>query len=158
MKSFVQLSMLFLTTTLFVGCDAISTQTYTPQQIKKAAEWSNEDQAPSILGCDEDDPFDCLKSTLSSSVNTALFEAQLVSSQEIDEEIVLKLIIDAEGNISLDEIENSAYVVDAIPDLTSVLESAIASLPQATPAFKTNVDFAVRSAIKLPIRITATPQ
>ncbi|MGB1971993.1 MAG: hypothetical protein ACPHSE_05805, partial [Flavobacteriaceae bacterium] len=37
--------------TLFVSCDYFSTSTHTPQQIKKASQWSEKDQAPYFEEC-----------------------------------------------------------------------------------------------------------
>ena len=67
------------------------------------------------------------------------------------------MIIDEEGNIALDNIENGSVVYDAIPSLSEIINSTISSLPRALPATKTNVGIYVKSKIKLPIRVTASP-
>ena len=67
------------------------------------------------------------------------------------------MIIDEQGNITLDNVENGSVVYDAIPSLSEMINSTVSSLPKALPATKTNVGIYVKSKIKLPIRITASP-
>ena len=160
MKTPVLFFNLLLLSSLFVGCEYFSTSTYTPQQIKKASQWSDEDQTPGFESCQdeaEEDRFSCFKNTISSTVNNALFAQELVSNQAIDQEIVLEIQIDKEGVISLLSIENASTVLDAIPSLSVLLEEAIESLPTALPATKTNVGIKVDSQLKLPIRVIANP-
>ena len=152
----------YLTSVAFLfivtGCEYFSTSTHTPQQIKKASEWSVQDQPPTFESCDDqpqEDQFSCFKNTISSSINTALFAQEFMANQEIDLEIVMLLSIDKQGTIRLDEVENASVAFDALPELSSLLEEAVAGLPSAIPAMKTNVDEAVDTTIKLPIRISA---
>ena len=161
MKTSVLFSTYYFLSSLFVGCEYFSTSTYTPQQIKKASQWSDEDQTPGFESCQdeaEEDRFSCFKNTISSTVNNALYAQELVSNQTIDQEIVLEIQIDKEGVISLLSIENASTVLDAIPSLSVLLEEAIESLPTALPATKTNVGVKVDSQLKLPIRVIANPQ
>lgn len=161
MKRIAQSISMFILLITFVQCDSFSTQTYTPQQIKKASQWAESDQYPSFENCTEtkpEDNFVCFKNIISATVENALQSYEFIANQAIDEEIVLNLLIDENGAFSLEDIENGAYVSDALPELTSALEAAILELPQATPAMKTNIDVAVKSSIKLPIRVTATAQ
>jgi hypothetical protein len=159
-KYFSLLSFTFLASML-VSCDFFSTTTYTAQEIKKASAWSDKDQAPSFETCQdlsEEEQFVCFKETISTIINTSLFEEELVSNQEIDLEIVLILIIDKSGAILLDETEGADYIFDAIPSLSSSLETAIEKLPTALPATKSNVGTYVNSKLRLPIRINASTQ
>ena len=146
---------------LFVGCEYFSTSTHTPLQIKKASQWSDEDQLPGFESCQdeaEEDRFSCFKNTIASAVNQALYVEELIANQEIDQEIVLEIQIDKEGNISLLSIENASSTLDALPELSTLLENTIANLPQALPATKTNVGVTVDSQLKLPIRVIASPE
>ena len=74
---------------LFVGCEYFSTSTHTPQQIKKASQWSDEDQLPGFESCQdeaEEDRFSCFKNTIASAVNQALYAEELIANQEIDQD------------------------------------------------------------------------
>ena len=150
----------FLFYFLIVGCENFSTKTYTPQQIKKASQWSDKDQMPTFDTCSSleiKEQFDCFKDEIANSIYNSLSYEDLISNQEIDEEIILNMIIDEEGNIALGNVENGSVVYDAIPSLSEMINSSISSLPKALPATKTNVGIYVKSKIKLPIRITASP-
>ena len=150
----------FLFYFLIVGCENFSTKTYTPQQIKKASQWSDKDQMPTFDTCSSleiKEQFDCFKDEIANSVYNSLSYENLISNQEIDEEIILNMVIDEEGNISLDNVENGSLVYEAIPSLSEIINTTISSLPKALPATKTNVGIYVKSKIKLPIRITASP-
>ena len=158
--TFAPFSLLFIAS-LFVGCEYFSTTTHTPAQIKQASAWSEEDQLPGFESCQdvpEEDRFLCFKNTISSAVNNALYEETLISNQQLEDEIVLKIGVDKEGVISLLEIDNTATVLDALPTLSTILEDAIDALPLAIPAKKSNVGIAVDTQLKLPIRITASEQ
>ena len=150
----------FLFYILIAGCENFSTKTYTPQQIKKASQWSDKDQMPTFETCSSleiKEQFDCFKDEIANSVYNSLSYENLISNQEIDEEIILNMVIDEEGNISLDNVENVSLVYEAIPSLSEIINTTISSLPKALPATKTNVGIYVKSKIKLPIRITASP-
>ena len=150
----------FLFYFLISACENFSTTTYTPQQIKKASQWSDNDQMPTFETCSSleiKEQFDCFKDEIANSVYNSLSYENLISNQEIDEEIVLNMVIDEMGNISLDKVENGSLVYDAIPSLSEIINRTISSLPKALPATKTNVGIYVKSKIKLPIRITASP-
>ena len=150
----------FLFYILIAGCENFTTKTYTPQQIKKASQWSDNDQMPTFETCGSleiKEQFDCFKDEIANSVYNSLSYENLISNQEIDEEIILNIVIDEEGNISLDDVENGSLVYEAIPSLSEIINTTISSLPKALPATKTNVGIYVKSKIKLPIRITASP-
>ncbi len=142
------------------GCENMSTKTYSPQQIKKASQWGDKDQMPTFETCgslEMKEQFECFKDEIANSIYNSLSYEDLISNQEIDEEIVLNMIIDEEGNITLDNVENGSVVYDAIPSLSEIINSTVSSLPKALPATKTNVGVYVKSKIKLPIRIKASP-
>ena len=145
---------------LITSCENFSTKAYTPQQIKKASQWSDKDQMPTFETCSSleiKEQFDCFKDEIANSIYNSLSYEDFISNQEIDEEIILNMIIDEEGNIALDNVENGSTVYDAIPALSEMINTTISSLPKALPATKTNVGIYVKSKIKLPIRITASP-
>ena len=145
---------------LTVSCENMSTKTYTPQQIKKASQWGDTDQMPTFETCSSleiKEQFECFKDEIANSIYNSLSYENLISNQEIDEEIVLSMIIDEQGNITLDNVENGSVGYDAIPSLSEMINSTVSSLPKALPATKTNVGIYVKSKIKLPIRITASP-
>ena len=77
----------FLFYLLIVGCENFSTKTYTPQQIKKASQWSDKDQMPTFEICSSleiKEQFDCFKDEIANSIYNTLSYEELISNQEID--------------------------------------------------------------------------
>lgn len=161
MKSTFTFLAISLCALLTVSCEYFETNTHTPQQIKQASAWSDKDQVPTFEACQDlqsDEQFNCFKETLRSSLEEGLYAEPLVSNQEIDKEIILTLLIDIDGSIRLTDTEGASNVFDAVNDLENILTNTVAQLPLALPATKTNVGVKVKTSIKVPIRIIATPQ
>ena len=144
---------------MFLGCQFFESNKVTPQEIKSASTWSEKDQEPSFSDCDGFDQAidkkNCFESMISNSIMDYISENPWESSQYIDEEIVLNLHIDKEGYFSLQDIERSKAIADAIPNMDESLEIAVSQIPQAQPAIKTNVGVFVATTLQLPIMISA---
>jgi hypothetical protein len=87
----------------------------------------------------------------------SIFDANFVATFPLDENIILTLKVDKKGVISLLEAEIPNSVLEALPDLETTLNDAVANLPQALPATKTNVGVYVDTQFTLPIQIRAQP-
>ena len=144
---------------MILGCQLFESNKVTPQEIKSASTWSEKDQQPSFTDCDGFDQAidkkNCFESMISNSIMDYISENPWESSQYIDEEIVLNLHIDKEGYFSLQDIERSKAIADAIPNMDESLEIAVSQIPQAQPAIKTNVGVFVATTLQLPIMISA---
>ena len=144
---------------MFLGCQLFESNKVTPQEIKSASTWSEKDQEPSFSDCDGFDQAidkkNCFESMISNSIMDYISENPWESSKYIDEEIVLNLHIDKEGYFSLQDIERSKEISDAIPNMDESLEIAVSQIPQAQPAIKTNVGVFVATTLQLPIMISA---
>ena len=144
---------------MFLGCQLFESNKVTTQEIKSASSWSEKDQEPSFTDCDGFDQAidkkNCFESMISNSIMDYISENPWESSKYIDEEIILNLNIDKEGYFSLQDIERSMEISDAIPNMDESLEIAVSQIPQAQPAIKTNVGVFVATTLKLPIMISA---
>ena len=143
-----------------VSCDFFGPSGLTSVEIKKASSWSSNDQPPTFPECetlDKKEQLDCLQEILSNIIMDQIAMSSPISSAPLDEEVNLVLKIDQEGVFSLVEAQISSSVKKAIPELKSILEEAIGSLPKALPATKTNVGVYVESQLSLPIQIIAQP-
>ena len=144
---------------MFLGCQLFESKKVTSQEIKSASSWSEKDQEPSFTDCDGFDQAidkkNCFESMISYSIMDYISENPWESSKYIDEEIVLNLHIDKEGYFSLQDIERSKEISDAIPNMDESLEIAVSQIPQAQPAIKTNVGVFVATTLQLPIMISA---
>jgi hypothetical protein len=154
---------LFLIPILFfqlTSCDLFESTTVSSKEIKKASSWSKKDQAPSFPECEsleKEDQLDCFQNIISEQLLMSIFDANFVATFPLDENIILTLKVDKKGVISLLEAEIPNSVLEALPDLETTLNDAVANLPQALPATKTNVGVYVDTQFTLPIQIRAQP-
>ena len=145
---------------LVVSCDFFGPSGLTSVEIKKASSWSSNDQPPTFPECEtlnKKEQLDCLHEVLSNIIKDQIAMSSPVSSFPLVEEVKLILKIDQEGVFSLVEAQISSPVKKAIPELKSILDEVIGSLPKALPAAKTNVGVYVESQLSLPIQIVAQP-
>ena len=143
------------------GCEYFNTTTITSKQIKDQSLWKDKDQAPSFDDCNDlegEDNLTCFKETISDNISYALSQYDFITSEPLDREVVFVIEIDLEGYFSLVNVEDEYDVISKIDSLYTEFESIVASLPQALPAIKTNVGIKVKTKLKLPIRIIASPQ
>ena len=143
------------------GCEYFNTTTITSKQIKDQSLWNDKDQAPSFEDCNDlegEDNLTCFKETISDNISYALSQYDFITSEPLDQEVVFVIGIDLEGYFSLVNVEDEYDVISKIDSLYTEFESIVANLPQALPAIKTNVGIKVKTKLKLPIRIIASPQ
>jgi hypothetical protein len=142
----------------FTACHLFESTKVSNQEIAKASKWSANDIGPSFNACDGlegSEATTCFKNTISTSISEYLFDNLSVANQTTEEELFLLLRVDEEGFISLDKVDLSNALRDAIPDLEQILTDAILQLPQAIPAIKSNVGTYVSTEFQLPVRIIA---
>lgn len=140
------------------SCHWLESGRVSQKEINTASSWSDSDQFPSFEECEKlpkEEQRACFENVVIESIKLTIGEQQLVSEISIDEAIFLTIKIDKEGYFSLQNIEASSTLVEAIADLQTVLEDAVYKVPQAFPALKTNVGEFVNSTIILPIQINA---
>jgi hypothetical protein len=139
-KIFFKLFLIPLLVFQLTSCDLFESTTVSSKEIKKASSWTKKDQAPSFPECEsleKEDQLDCFQNIISEQLLMSIFDANFVAT------------------FPLDEIPNS--VLEALPDLETTLNDAVANLPQALPATKTNVGVYVDTQFTLPIQIRAQP-
>ena len=140
------------------SCHLFESTKVPAKEIETASSWSEKDQAPSFESCEglsSDDQVSCFEEMIAFTVLDYINENPWVASENIDEEVVLNLLIDKQGQITLESVDASNYILDAIPYLKNSLITAINLLPQAQAAVKTNVGTLVTTSIKLPLKIFA---
>ena len=81
----------------------------------------------------------------------------MIADRAIDAEIILVIAIDKEGAMSLNSVEDPNYVLTDVSGLEDILTQAVAQVPNALPAVKTNADARVSVSLKLPVQIVAQP-
>ena len=144
----------------FSSCELFKSATVSSKEIKKASSWSSKDQPPTYLECEsleKSEQLDCFQSIISEQILMTVFDANLVANSPIEANVLLTLKVDKTGVISLIETQIPNSILEALPDMESTLQSAVANLPKALAATKTNVGIYVDAQFNLPIQIRAQP-
>ena len=155
--------LLFLTLNLIISlssCEILSSTKLSSSEIKKASSWSSKDQPPSFPECEgveKKEQLNCLQSIISDQLKSAISDMDIIAVEPLNHEIIVQIKIDKEGVFSLLEAKIPNTVRDALPELEMILTQAIANLPLALPATKTNVGVYVDSQLSMPVHIIAQP-
>ena len=155
--------LLFLAVILIISsssCEQLSSTKVSSSEIKKASSWSSKDQPPSFPECEgveKKERLKCLQSIISDQLILAVSDFDIIAVEPLNHEIIVQIKIDKEGVFSLLDAKIPNTVRDAMPELEQILTQAVANLPSALPATKTNVGVYVDSQLTMPVHISAQP-
>lgn len=142
------------------SCELLSSTKVSSSEIKKASSWSSKDQPPSFPECEEVEKkgqLKCFQSIISDQLKLAISDFDIIAVEPLNQEIIVQIKIDKEGVFSLLDAKIPNTVRDAMPELEQILTQAVANLPLALPATKTNVGVYVDSQLSMPVQISAQP-
>ena len=142
------------------SCELLSSTKVSSSEIKKASSWSSKDQPPTFPECEgveKKEQLKCLQSIISDQLKLAISDFDIIAVEPLNQEIIVQIKIDKEGVFSLLDAKIPNTVRDALPELEQILKQAIANLPLALPATKTNVGVYVDSQLTMPVHISAQP-
>ena len=142
------------------SCELLSSTKVSSSEIKKASSWSSKDQPPSFPECEEvekKEQLKCFQSIISDQLKLAISDFDIIAVEPLNQEIIVQIKIDKEGVFSLLDAKIPNTVRDAMPELEQILTQAVANLPLALPATKTNVGVYVDSQFTMPVDIIAQP-
>ena len=115
--------------------------------------WNEVDAYPTFSSCDsiteKEDSKTCFQNTFIGSVNEFLEAQNLVVSNDINDTIRLKIIIDNKGVLGVESIQINPETVVQIPEIDSLLRQSLKSIPKIYPAIKRGQQ--VATAFELPI-------
>ena len=137
---------------LIIGCS------YNPKNstfITPEVKWTNNDEYPSIEDCDEYDTEIARKNCFNSKITSLIYSnidlgVNLVS-KKLNDTVLLSLLIDNQGKISLLNIDNLNGVLIEIPDIELIIRNSLKNIPYLYPATKTNFGIPVSTKFKLPL-------
>ena len=159
-RKILGLIMILLFVIQFYSCELFESTTVSSKEIKKASSWSSKDQPPTYPECEsleESEQLDCFQSIISELILMTVFDANMVANSPINASLLLTLKVDKTGFISLLEIQIPNSILEALPDMETKLQDAVANLPKALAATKTNVGVYVDSQFTIPLQIRAQP-
>lgn len=121
----------------------------------KTFNWNEVDDYPTFASCDstqgKTNKKHCFEQTLNSILNANLSKHEIVVSETVSDTVILKIVIDKDGKLSVDEIESNVSTQNQIPQLDSLLRKSLDSLPKIYPAIKRSQQ--VTTQFNLPVVI-----
>lgn len=115
--------------------------------------WNDVDSYPTFSNCesitDKEDSKICFQNTLISSVNRYLEDQNIVVSEDVNDTIRLKIIIDKRGDLEVESIEFKPETAAQIPNIDSLLRQSLKGVPKIFPAIKRAQQ--VTTAFELPV-------
>ena len=127
----------------------------TQQEIGEIVDFSVVDVSPSFAVCDsvidKAKKTACFRQTMHQHISKSLAKNIFEVKTPIDETVLVQLFIDKQGEVRLKKIASSANLKKAIPQLDSLIQESLQSLPNLFPAIKRGIP--VSTQYELPIKM-----
>ncbi|MBL4905460.1 MAG: hypothetical protein JKZ00_05525, partial [Flavobacteriaceae bacterium] len=91
------------------------------------------------------------RQTIYQHISQRLAKVTIVANSPINEIVYVQLLIDKQGEVTLKKIASSADLKTAIPQLDSLIQVSLQSLPNLFPAIKRGIP--VSTQYELPIKV-----
>ena len=129
---------------LLVSCDYFEKKKVKKDDIVlqelETIDWNSVDEYPSFSICDsvaeKIDRKHCFESTILNHVNSYLAKQIIVVSEDVEDRVSVKLVINSKGEISILDIKAKQETLEAIPQIDSFSKESIEKLPEIYPALK----------------------
>lgn len=143
--------------TLFTSCEYFEKQKVNSKDLLEEElqtfNWNDVDAYPTFDSCDsiavKEASKICFQNTLLSHVNQFLEAQNIVVSEDVNDTIRLKLIIDNKGLLQIEDISLKPETQFQIPEIDSLLHQSLKGIPKIYPAIKRGQQ--VTTAFELPI-------
>jgi hypothetical protein len=147
----------FLLLVLLTACDYFENQKVNSEDLLKEElqtfNWNDVDTYPTFSSCDsmtvKEDSRVCFQNTLLSHVNHYLASQNIVVSEDVNDTIRLKLMIDNRGHLEIEDIAIKPETRFQIPEIDSLLRQSLKGIPKIFPAIKRGQQ--VKTAFELPV-------
>ncbi len=149
-RNFIVILCLFLMT----SCEFFKKKEFTPNVvIDTIVDFNSVDVFPLFPSCDsipsQEKQKVCSQIKLSEHIYASLADYEIVTSEVINDTILVKINIDKTGKTSLSDLQSSTFIKNQIPRLDSLISSGINNLPLLKPAIKRGMP--VTTEFTLPI-------
>jgi len=136
--------LVFFTAILLVSCNYFENKKVNTEDIVnhelETIDWKAVDAYPSFSVCDsvteKEARKNCFESTVLNHVNQYLSKQTIVVAEDIEDSIKIKLRVDKLGAISILDIHTKKNTRLVIPEIDTLINGSIASLPKIFPAVK----------------------
>ena len=157
---YFRLVILISVLTVTISCDFISpekTALRNTMALDTVIDYNEVDVYPLFMDCNNCDTSEkqnlCFEMELIRQLQKITLDIELGANDQIRDTVMVDILVDTEGKISISEIHKSEYILEALPELDSLLYQSIAELPAAVqPSLKRGIP--VTSMFKLPIVVS----
>lgn len=147
----------FLLIFLLTACDYLENQKVNSEDLLKEElqtfNWNDVDTYPTFNSCEamttKEDSRVCFQNTLLQHVNNYLGRQNIVVSEDVNDTIRLKLIIDNRGHLEIEDVAIKPETQFQIPEIDSLLRQSLNGVPKIFPAIKRGQQ--VTTVFELPI-------
>ncbi|WP_428741233.1 hypothetical protein [Tenacibaculum sp.] len=147
--------LLLILVMLYTSCDFFSSSTKSNKQvIDTIVDFTKVDVSPAFNDCKNllnEAKTNCFRKEIHKRIADKLQRYNFITHVAVDEEILISVIVNTEGNFQLKNIETSSMVKEQLPDLEKTIQTIIEGLPEVSPAIKRDV--IVTTQYQLPIKI-----
>jgi len=139
---------------LIIGCKYNPEKSnYSPPDVN----WTNSDEMPSLEICNdllnESERKSCFNTKIINLIYSNLSFEKVRVKNKINDTLIISLLINEKGKISLIGISNEDKLVNKIPELETLIGNSLEKIPSLYPATKTNMGIPVSSKFSLPLII-----
>ncbi len=156
MKQVLFLLLILLTNSCgYFETEKISTETFYQEELE-TIDWKEVDQYPAFLNCEKltEKPSQktCFENTLSTHLRESFSKHNATAIRDLNDTVKLAFSIDNKGKLKVRDIEMTASIRDAFPELNSWLLEGIDTLNAVAPAYKRGVPVATQFTLPIVIR------
>lgn len=94
----------------------------------------------------------CSQIKLSENIYASLMSVDIITSKKVNDTLLVTLIIDKTGVVSLSNIKSSEFIQQQIPNLNSLIENGIKELPMLKPAIKRGMPVATEFTLPIVVK------
>ena len=139
---------------LIIGCKYNPEKSnYSPPDVN----WTSSDEMPSFEVCNdlvnESERKSCFNTKIVNLIYSNLSFEKIRVNNKINDTLIISLLINEKGKISLIGIKNEDKLVNKIPELKTLIGNSLEKIPTLYPATKTNIGIPVSSKFSLPLII-----
>ena len=139
---------------LIIGCKYNPEKSnYSPPDVN----WTSSDEMPSFEVCNdlvnESERKSCFNTKIINLIYSNLSFEKIRVNNKINDTLIISLLINEKGKISLIGIKNEDKLVNKIPELKTLIGNSLEKVPSLYPATKTNMGIPVSSKFSLPLII-----
>ena len=139
---------------LIIGCKYNPEKSnYSPPDVN----WTSSDEMPSFEVCNdlvnEIERKSCFNTKIINLIYSNLSFEKIRVNNKINDTLIISLLINEKGKISLIGIKNEDKLVNKIPELKTLIGNSLEKIPSLYPATKTNMGIPVSSKFSLPLII-----